>query len=235
MEGPCGCRRHAGYLYQEGMILSPDGHCRAFDARAEGTVFGSGVGIVVLKRLDAALRDGDHVHAVIKGSAINNDGAVKVGYTAPSVDGQAEVIAQAQANAGIDADSVTYIEAHGTGTSLGDPIEVAALTKAFRRSTTRTGFCGLGAVKTNIGHTDAAAGVAGLIKTVLALEHRLLPPTLHYETPNPQIDFEQSPFFVVTTPTTWESDETTAPGRRQLLRHRRHQCARGARGSSRRR
>ena len=194
----------AGYLYQQGMILSPDGHCRALDAKAQGTVFASGVGIVVLKKLDEALHDGDHIHAVIKGSAINNDGATKIGYTAPGVDGQVAVISQAQANAGVDPGSVTYVETHGSGTALGDPIEVAALSQVFGGQTDKRGFCGLGAVKTNIGHTDTAAGVAGLIKTVLALEHRTLPPTLHFEKPNPQIDLENSPFFVVSELTPWE-------------------------------
>ena len=185
-----------GYLYQEGMILSPDGHCRAFDAQAQGTVSGEGVGIVVLKRLSDAVAAGDTIHAVIRGAAINNDGALKVGYTAPSVDGQAEVIALAQAQAGVTPDSITYIETHGTGTALGDPIEIAALTQAFRLGTQRTGYCAIGSVKTNIGHLDAAAGVAGLIKTVLALKHRQLPPSLHFTQPNPKIDFANSPFYV---------------------------------------
>ncbi|MEO7560732.1 MAG: polyketide synthase, partial [Nitrosospira sp.] len=181
-----------GYHYQAGAILSPDGHCRAFDAQAAGTVIGSGVGIVVLKRLADALADGDTIHAVIKGSAINNDGSAKVGYTAPSVEGQTEVILAAQAIAGVSADTVSYVEAHGTGTTMGDPIEIAALTQAFRQSTQRRGFCGIGSVKTNVGHLDAAAGVAGLIKTVMALEHRTLPPSLNFERPNPQIDFSTS-------------------------------------------
>ncbi|MCA1614327.1 MAG: polyketide synthase, partial [Acidobacteria bacterium] len=155
----------AGYLYQQGGISSPDGHCRAFDARAQGTIGGNGVGVVVLKRLEDALADGDHVSAVIKGSAINNDGATKVGFTAPSVEGQAAVIMQAHLNAGVGAETISYVEAHGTATPLGDPIEVAALTKAFRRTAAGRNFCALGSVKTNIGHLDAAAGVAGLIKT----------------------------------------------------------------------
>ncbi|HWP74832.1 MAG TPA: type I polyketide synthase, partial [Methylomirabilota bacterium] len=188
--------RVTGYLYEPGMILSPDGHCRAFDARAQGTVAGEGAGVVVLKRLRDALADGDHVRAVIRGAAINNDGSLKVGYTAPSVDGQAAVIARAHAMAGFDPSTITYVEAHGTGTELGDPIEIAALTKAFRAGTDRRGFCALGSVKTNIGHLDAAAGVAGLIKTVLALEHRALPPSLHFEAPNPNIDFGSGPFRV---------------------------------------
>jgi len=196
--------QQVGYWYQEGMISSPDGHCRAFDAQAQGTVGSNGVGIVVLKRLEEAIADGDSIQAVIKGSAINNDGSLKVGYTAPSVEGQAAVISKAQANAGIEAESLSYIEAHGTGTALGDPIEIAALTKAFQVSTQKKGFCAIGSVKTNIGHTDAASGVAGLIKTVLALKHRLLPPSLHFEQPNPQIDFANSPFYVNTTLSEWQ-------------------------------
>jgi phthiocerol/phenolphthiocerol synthesis type-I polyketide synthase E len=188
--------QEGGYRYQAGAILSPDGHCRAFDAKAAGTIIGSGAGIVVLTRLDDALRDGDTIHAVIKGTAANNDGSAKVGFTAPSVDGQAEVIRAAQLIAGVPADTIGYVEAHGTATTLGDPIELAALTQAFRAETERRGFCAVGSVKTNIGHLDAAAGVAGLIKTVMALKHRTLPPSLHYENPNPQIDFAASPFYV---------------------------------------
>lgn len=197
-----------GYRYQPGAILSPDGHCRAFDAQAAGTVIGSGVGIVVLKRLVDAVADGDTIHAVVKGSAINNDGSAKVGYTAPSVEGQAEVILAAQAIAGVSADTISYVEAHGTGTTMGDPIEVAALTQAFRESTERRGFCGIGSVKTNVGHLDAAAGVAGLIKTVLALEHQTLPPSLNFERPNPQIDFSTSPFYVNAVGKSWPSGAT---------------------------
>jgi phthiocerol/phenolphthiocerol synthesis type-I polyketide synthase E len=196
-----------GYRYQDGGIMSPDGHCRVFDARARGTVFGSGVGVVVLKRLEDALADGDTIHAVIKGSAINNDGNLKAGYTAPSVEGQAEVIAEAIANAGIDPDSVSYVECHGTGTLLGDPVEVRALSKAFRAATTRQGFCALGSVKSNLGHLDAAAGVTGLIKVVLSLKHGMLPPSLHFEQPNPQIDFRESPFYVNTRLAEWKSEK----------------------------
>ena len=196
----------AGYFYEEGGIQSPDGHCRAFDARARGTLLGSGVAIVVLKRLSDALRDGDCIHAVIKATAINNDGAAKIGFTAPSVEGQARVIAEAQAMAGIPAETIQYVEAHGTGTSLGDPIEVAALTKAFRQSTGKKGFCALGSVKTNIGHLDAGAGAAGVIKTVLALKHRQMPPSLNFESPNPQIDFANSPFYVNTRLAEWKVD-----------------------------
>jgi acyl transferase domain-containing protein len=194
-----------GYLYQEGMILSPDGHCRAFDARAQGTVPGQGAGVVVLKRLSEAVADGDTILAVIRGAAVNNDGGHKIGYTAPSIDGQAEVIASALALAGVSADSIGYVEAHGTGTPLGDPIEIAALSLAYRASTDKTGYCALGSLKTNIGHLDAAAGVAGLIKTVLALHHRQIPPSLHFETPNPKIDFARSPFFVNTELRPWAS------------------------------
>ncbi|SFU37836.1 type I polyketide synthase [Nitrosospira multiformis] len=197
-----------GYRYQPGAILSPDGHCRAFDTKAAGTVIGSGVGIVVLKRLSNALADGDTIHAVIKGSAINNDGSAKVGYTAPSVEGQAEVILAAQAIAGVEADTISYVETHGTGTTIGDPIEIAALTQAFRESTDKRGFCAIGSVKTNVGHLDAAAGVAGLIKTVLAMKHRTLPPSLNFEQPNPQIDFSSSPFYVNTESRNWSNEST---------------------------
>ena len=185
-----------GYLYQEGMILSPDGHCRAFDAQAQGTVVGGGVGVVMLKRLEEALADGDTIHAVILGSAINNDGADKIGYTAPSVGGQTDVILEAQAVANVHPEEIDYIEAHGTGTPLGDPIELQALTDAFRANSDRIGYCGIGSVKPNIGHADTAAGIAGLLKTVLALKHRQLPPSLHFAQPNPQIGFADSPFFV---------------------------------------
>jgi acyl transferase domain-containing protein len=187
---------HQGYVYREGEILSPDGHCHAFDADSQGTVFGSGVGIVVLRRLADAIADGDHIHAVIKGSAINNDGAMKVGYLAPSVDGQAQAISEALAIANVSAETITYVEAHGTGTPVGDPIEIAALTQAFRQSTERSGYCGIGSVKSNIGHTDTAAGVASFIKVALAMQHRELPPTLRFSRANPACDFETSPFFV---------------------------------------
>ena len=185
-----------GYLYKEGEILSPDGQCHAFDHRARGTVFGSGAGVVVLKRMADALRDNDHIWAVIKGSAVNNDGAAKAGYLAPSVDGQAAAIAEAQAVAGVGADTIDYVECHGTGTYLGDPIEVAALTEAFSKTTDETGFCRIGSLKTNIGHLDTAAGVASLIKTSLALKAGQIPPSLGFEAPNPAIAFETSPFVV---------------------------------------
>jgi acyl transferase domain-containing protein len=197
---------YGGHWYQEGGIMSPDGHCRAFDVSAKGTVLGSGLGVVVLKRFQEAIDAGDLIHAVIRGFAVNNDGALKIGYTAPSVQGQAQAIAAAQALAGVDPQTVTYVEAHGTGTELGDPIEMAALTQAFRASTSKKGFCAVGSVKTNIGHLDTAAGIASLIKTVLALEHRQLPPSLHFKAPNPKIDFAGSPFFVNTKLTDWKAD-----------------------------
>lgn len=186
----------SGYPHKEGDILSPDGHCRAFDARAQGTVPGSGVGVVLLKRLEDAVADGDYVHAVIRGSAINNDGSAKVGYTAPSIEGQARVIRAAQALAEVEAESISYVEAHGTGTSIGDPIEIAALTEAFRSSTEKKRFCAIGSAKTNLGHLNTAAGVVGLIKTILSLEHRQIPPSLHFDAPNPKIDFDDSPVYV---------------------------------------
>ncbi|MCA1612830.1 MAG: condensation domain-containing protein [Acidobacteria bacterium] len=192
-----------GYMHLEGGISSPDGHCRVFDAKAGGTLGGNGIGVVLLKRLGDALADGDHIHAVIRGSALNNDGSDKIGYTAPSVEGQARVIAEAMAVAGVEPSTVGYVETHGTGTHLGDPIEVAALTKAFRGGTDRKGFCAIGSVKSNFGHLDAAAGVAGLIKAVLSLEHRMLPPSLHFEEPNPQIDFASGPFYVNSVLTDW--------------------------------
>ncbi len=185
----------AGYIYQEGMVFSPDGHCRAFDAQAQGMVMGHGLGLVVLKRLTDAQADGDVIHAIIKGSAINNDGAAKVGYTAPGVNGQIRVITEAQANAGIDPETITYIETHGTGTKLGDPIEIAALSEVFR-DYARPQSCALGAVKTNIGHLDIASGVAGLIKAVLALKHQAIPPTVHYQSPNPQLNLAETPFYI---------------------------------------
>jgi amino acid adenylation domain-containing protein len=196
----------SGYLYSEGMIVSPDGRCRAFDARANGTTWGSGVGVVLLKRLEEARADGDTVYAVIKGSAINNDGSLKVGFTAPGVDGQSQVIAGALACAGIDPASITYVEAHGTGTPMGDPAEVSALTRAFGGSRNGRPHCALGSVKSNIGHLDTAAGIAGLIKTILALRHREIPPSIHFDTPNPQIDFQNSPFFVNDRLRDWASD-----------------------------
>ncbi len=198
--------QETGYLYEDGHILSPDGHCRPFEERSAGTLFGSGVGVVLLKRLEDAIANRDTIHAVIKSTAVNNDGSSKVGYLAPSVEGQAAVYAEALELAEIDPETVGYVEAHGTGTPLGDPIEVAALTEAFQLLTDRRGFCGLGSVKSNIGHLDTAAGVAGFIKTVLALENREIPPTLHFTKPNPQIDFENSPFYVVDSLQKWRTD-----------------------------
>ncbi|MEP5154147.1 type I polyketide synthase, partial [Planktotalea sp.] len=185
-----------GYVFKENEILSPDGQCHAFDHRAQGTVFGSGAGALVLRRLEDAIADRDHIWAVIKGTAVNNDGSDKAGYLAPSVGGQAAAIAEAQEIAGVTADTIDYIECHGTGTYLGDPIEVAALTEAFRETTDAQGFCRIGSVKTNIGHLDTAAGAASLIKTALSLHHKQMPPSLGFEAPNPAIDFENSPFLV---------------------------------------
>jgi acyl transferase domain-containing protein len=197
-----------GYLYEEGGMVSPDGICRTFDIRAKGTVFGSGVGIVVLKRLADAIADGDTIHAVIKGVAVNNDGSLKVGFTAPSVTGQAQVVAEALASAAVHPDTIGYVETHGTATEIGDPIEISGLTRAFRASTDRTGYCGVGSVKPNVGHLDAAAGVSSLIKTVMALKNRQIPPTINYEHPNPKIDFENSPFYVNTVLRPWPANGT---------------------------
>lgn len=192
-----------GHLYQEGGVLSSDGHCKAFAAGSDGFVGGSGVAIVVLKRLGDALADRDCIHAVIRGSAINNDGSLKVGYTAPSVEGQSHVIRAAHAAAGITADTIGYVEAHGTGTPLGDPVEIAALTHVFRETTSARQFCAVGSVKTSIGHLDAAAGVTSLIKTALCLRHGKIVPSLHCDRPNPHIDFASSPFYVNTTLKEW--------------------------------
>ncbi|MEO3928558.1 amino acid adenylation domain-containing protein [Micromonosporaceae bacterium B7E4] len=195
-----------GYLYDEDAIFSPDGHTRAFDRSAQGTVFSNGLGLVVLKPVSDAVRDRNRIYAVIKGSFVNNDAASKVSYTAPSVDAQAAAVAGALEFAGVPADTIGYVETHGTGTRLGDPIEVNALTQAFRQFTDRRQFCAIGSVKTNIGHLDVAAGVAGLIKTALALHHRRLPPSLHYTAPNPDIDFAGSPFYVNTSSREWTAD-----------------------------
>ncbi len=188
--------QNMGYMYQEGGFPSPDGHCRSFDAKAKGNVHGNGAGVLVLKRLADAITDRDHIHAVIQGSAVTNDGSAKVGFTAPGVDGQARAVAEALGVSGVGPESIGYLEATGTGTELGDPIEIEALTRAFRLKTAKTGFCPIGSVKSNIGHTDAASGAAALIKTALALEHEEIPPSLHFEEPNPRIDFAASPFFV---------------------------------------
>ncbi len=198
-----------GYWHMEGGMASPDGHCRTFDAQGGGPVFNTGVAVAVLKRLGDAIEDGDQIYAVIRGSAINNDGSVKVGYAAPSVAGQARVIAQALRNADVEAENIGYVEAHGTATPLGDPIEIEALTKAYRTSTSKKQFCAIGAVKSNVGHLDAAAGVTSLIKTALCLHHRLIPPSLNFNKPNPMIDFDNSPFAVVTKLTEWQTPPST--------------------------
>jgi phthiocerol/phenolphthiocerol synthesis type-I polyketide synthase E len=197
-----------GYIYQEGMILSPDGHCRPFDADAKGTRAGAGAGVVTLKRLADAQRDGDTIHAVIRGIAVNNDGAAKAGYTAPSINGQAEVVAMAQALAGVSARSIGYMETHGTATPLGDPIEIAALTQVFREETDDVGFCRLGALKANIGHLDAAAGVAGLIKAALVLREGIIPPLVNFNSPNPKLELETSPFAASAQATQWPITDT---------------------------
>ncbi len=192
-----------GYLYEEGGIMSPDGHCRAFDAGARGTVAGSGIAMIVLRRLGDALQDGDVVHGVIKGTAVNNDGSQKIGFTAPSIQGQAAVIEEALLLADVSPESIGYVEAHGTGTTLGDPIEISALTRAFRKWTQKRQFCPVGSVKSNIGHLDAGAGVAGIIKTIMAMKHGLIPASLNYSAPNPEIDFAGSPFYVNATASEW--------------------------------
>lgn len=192
-----------GYLYLPGLVVSPDGHCRAFDAKAKGTLTSSGIGVVLLKRIEDAIEDGDPIVAVIRGWSVNNDGADKVGYNAPSVQGQADCITQALAMADVSPETIGFVEAHGTGTPVGDPIEVAALSQAFQVSTKRRGYCALGSVKTNVGHLETAAGVAGLIKAALAVQHGQIPPTLHFETPNPEIDLPASPFYVNTKLLPW--------------------------------
>ena len=192
-----------GYLHLEGGMVSADGTCRTFDANATGTIFGSGAGVVALKRLSDAQRDGDPIFAVVRGFGVNNDGAAKVGFTAPSIDGQAAAIEMAHVNAGVDARSISYVECHGTATPLGDPIEVAALTKAFQASTSDKQFCAVGSVKSNIGHLDVGAGIVGLIKTALSLKHGVIPASLHFTAPNPQIDFASTPFYVNSKLTEW--------------------------------
>ena len=222
--------QRGGYFFTPGSILSPDGHCRPFDAQAQGTIVGSGSGIVVLKRLTEAIEEGDNIRAVILGIGINNDGNDKVGYTAPSTRGQAAAIRAAHRNAGIDPESIGYVEAHGTGTILGDPIEFSALTDVFRETTTKRGFCGIGSAKSNFGHLSCAAGVAGLIKTVLALEHEAIPPTLHYGSPNPAIDFASSPFYVATRLTPWERNGVPRRRGSQFVRRRWNERARNCGG-----
>jgi amino acid adenylation domain-containing protein len=200
--------QNQGYLHQEGSIFTPDGHCRPFDAQAQGTSFNNGAGIVVLKRLDEAIAAGDRIYTVIKGVGMNNDGADKVSFTAPSVKGQMKAILQAQQSAGVHPESISYVEAHGTATALGDPIEVEALTQAFRANTPAKQFCGIGSIKSNFGHLTAAAGVAGFIKTVLALYHRQIPPSINFDRPNPHIDFADSPFYVNAKLVDWPSGDT---------------------------
>jgi len=195
-----------GYLYQEGGMVSADGHCKTFDADAQGTVFGSGCGVVLLKRLEDALKDGDNIHAVIRGFGVNNDGSAKVGYTAPSVEGQAQVIALAHAASGVDPSTIGYVEAHGTATPLGDPIELTALTQAFRAHTKAKQFCVLGSAKTNVGHLDVAAGVTGLINATQIIKTGKLPATLHYRKPNPNFDLANSPFRVNAELSDWPSN-----------------------------
>src|SRR6202047_1319808 len=194
-----------GHYYQDGGMMSPDGHCRAFDADAQGTVFGSGIGVVLLKRVDDAIRDGDQIYGIIRGFAVNNDGSAKVGYTAPSVEGQANVIAMAHAAAAGEPESIGYIEAHGTGTPLGDPIELAGLTQAFRAHTNKEQFCVIGTAKTNVGHLDIAAGVTGLINAAHIVRHGVFPPTLHFKKPNPNFDFANSPFRVNGERSEWKA------------------------------
>ncbi|MEP6804172.1 MAG: type I polyketide synthase, partial [Flavobacterium sp.] len=195
-----------GYLFEEGMINSIDGHCKAFDEDSSGTVGGEGIGVVILKSLKNAIKDRDHVYAVIRGTGINNDGNNKVGYTAPSIDGQMEAIITAHKWAKVDPDSISYVETHGTGTKMGDPVEIAALTKAF--NTEKKQFCAIGSVKTNIGHLDTASGITGLIKTVLALKHKQIPASLHFKNPNKAIDFANSPFYVNTELQNWKKGNT---------------------------
>lgn len=195
--------QETGYVYEEGGILSPDGECRTFDAKGRGSVMGNGVGLVVLKRLREALEDGDHISAVIRGTAINNDGGRRVSYPAPGLEGQTRVVAEAIENADVDPESISYIEAHGTATELGDAIEMAALMKAFDGKTEKQRFCALGSVKPNVGHLDRAAGVTGLIKTVLALQNRQIPPSLNFERTSQDIQLDKSPFFVNTTLRNW--------------------------------
>ena len=185
--------------------MSPDGHCRAFDAEAKGTIFGSGVGVILLKRLSDALADHDHIYAVIKGSAINNDGGQKLGFTAPGGEGQIAAATEALAFAGVDANTISFVEAHGTGTPLGDPIEVDALAKVYQGA--NEGECALGSVKTNIGHMQIASGIAGLIKATLALKYRVIPPTLHFQNPNPQINFSQTPFYINNEAISWTTKQ----------------------------
>jgi amino acid adenylation domain-containing protein len=205
LAGACAitCPPNSGYLYQDGSMLSPDGHTRTFDTLAQGTVFSDGAAFVLLKRLQDAERDGDMVWAIIRGAAINNDGGKKMSFAAPSASGQAAVIEKALDVAGVDADSIGYIEAHGTATPIGDPIEVEGLRTAFANRTGKEGFCGIGSIKSNFGHLVAASGATGLIKTVLSLHYGIIPPTVHFKTPNPKLQIEHSPFYVIEKLTPW--------------------------------
>lgn len=199
--------QNSGYLHQPGSILSPDGHCRTFDENGHGTYFSNGAGVVLMKRLDDAIANGDSIYAVIRGSAVNNDGAARASFTAPNVAGQAEVVTMAQEIADVDPESISYVEAHGTATEVGDPIEIEALSQAFRRRTDKTGFCHVGALKSNFGHLDVTAGVAGLMKVALSLKHEFLPPSINFSSPNPKIDFASTPFQVITDGTAWPRAE----------------------------
>ncbi|VAW80204.1 Polyketide synthase modules and related proteins [hydrothermal vent metagenome] len=203
---------NTGYMYEEGNILSPDGHCRTFSHEAQGTVFGSGVGVVVLKRLEDAIKDHDDIYAIIKSTSVNNDGANKIAFAAPAVDGQSEVIAMAQAMADIDPASISYVECHGTGTALGDPIEVTALRQVFEAETDKKNFCALGAIKSNVGHLESAAGISSLIKAVLAIKHNKIPPCKHYQKPNAQINFDDSPFYINNQLIDWPADTLKRAG-----------------------
>lgn len=193
----------SGYSHAEGMIVAGDGHCKAYDEKADGTIFGNGCGFVLLKRLEDALQDGDHIHAVVKGTSLNNDGGSKIGFAAPSEKGETSAISEAIAISGVDVETIGFVEGHGTGTELGDPIEVSSLTHAFRESTNQNGYCAIGSVKSNVGHLQIASGVVGFMKTALVVENGLIPPTLHFEKPNPKIDFANSPFYVNTKTIDW--------------------------------
>ena len=201
-----------GYIYRNGEILSPDGHCRPFDANSQGTVFGSGAGAMIVKRYEDAVADGDTIYGVVRGTAINNDGAQKIGYLAPGVDGQAAVLAEALSISGVDATDVTYIEAHGTGTPVGDPIEFEALNQVYRQASNKRAYCHVGSVKSNIGHLGEAAGIAGIIKVVLALQNKKIPPTINYQSPNKEIDLDNSPFLINNQLVDWQSSELRIAG-----------------------
>ena len=226
---------NSGHLYQEGAMLSQDGHCRSFDADARGTVFSDGAGVVLLKSREAAERDGDTIYAVIKGVGVNNDGGGKGSFTAPSAEGQAGAIAMAIADAQIDPATISYVEAHGTATPLGDPIEIDGLIQAFGEQPEKQ-YCAIGSIKSNMGHLTQAAGVAGLIKATLALHHRQIPPSINFSTPNPAIDFTSSPFFVNTQLTDWQTDtirsapDESAPGRGEFIWRGWDQCTRSTGG-----